>query len=334
MRAITRSFLLFAALLIGAELLTRFAFVRTMEGRFDYGYHPTVGFVEKPDGKVELQRAGGRRFFPQTFAQQRPEGTYRIMVIGDSVARGKSVKESYAGQLEKQLRAQGIQAECLNLGLPGYGARRKDIVLRQVMKYQPSLVILHVGMSNEYEDERESRRRDDFNSPHPKNWLMRSLVLRQLYEMKTEKIYWQWLPNTVRNQSGVSDANVELLATSDENTQREWLERLQKVTQDGLQRLQAARIPTLLVVQASNTKKEDGQGGILLDDRVTDSWTAPLTSDLVARVTMKSVIPPTQVTALYTDSNHVRPEGHRLIAEAIARTLKDKGWLPAPGIVK
>lgn len=328
MRVITRSFLLFVTILLVAELVTRFGFVRTMEGRFDYGYHPTAGFVEKSDGSVELQRSGGRRFFPQKFPLKRPADVYRVVVIGDSVARGKNVEQSYAGQLQAELKAQGIQAECINMALPGFGARRKDLVLRQALKYEPSLVILHVGASNEYEDEREWRRRSDFNSPHPKNWLMKSLVLRQFYEMKTEKIYWDWVPNHVRNQSGVSDANAEMAASSDETTQREWQERLIKVTTEGVNAAEAAKTPVMLVLQGINTRKPDPAGGLLLDDSAVEGWTAPLLNDQVARVRMKEIIPASQVAAIYSDSSHVRPEGHKLIAHAIAEELKRKHWLP------
>jgi len=328
MHLFTRSFLLFVAILLMAELAARFVFVRAMEGRFDYGYHPTAGFVEKSDGEVELHRSGGRRFFPQTFQKTRPEGVYRVMVIGDSVSRGKSVEQSYTGFLEKELQARGIQAECLNLSLPGFGARRKDLVIQQAEKYQPNLIILHVGTSNEYEDEREWQRRDDFNSPHPKNWLMHSMVLRQFYEMKTEKLYWQWLPRAVRSQAGVFDVNEELRASTDENTLREWKARVKQVTAQALERLHKAGIPTLLVLQASNTRQKTADGGVLLSDVAVADWTAPLVRDGVARISMKEVISPVQAAKMYTDSNHVKPEGHRLIAQAIAQTLSEKGWLP------
>lgn len=326
MRAITRSFLLFLAILVGAELVTRFCFTRTMEGRFDYGYHPTAGFSEESDGTVQLQRSGGRRFFPQTFEKKRPAGVYRVMVIGDSVARGKSVEESYTGQLEKELRARGIQAECINLSLPGFGARRKDLVAQQALKYEPNLIILHVGASNEYEDEREWRRRDDFNSLHPKNWLMRSLVLRQFYEMKTEKLYWQWLPLKVRNQTGDLDVDAELRASADEAMLEKWKTLVKEVTQQSVQRMQSAHIPSIIVTQAS--KKKDAAGTFFLDDSAVDDWTAGLVSADVARVPMKSVIAPNQIASIYSDTNHVRLEGHRLIAQAIIRTLQEKGWLP------
>lgn len=328
MRVLTRSFLLFAAILLTAELAARFVFTRTMEGRFDYGYHPTAGFVEKPTGEVELQRSGGRRFFPQTFQKKRPEDVYRVMVIGDSVSRGKSVEKSYTGFLEEALKAQGIQAECLNLSLPGYGARRKDLVIQQAQKYEPNLIILHLGISNEYEDEREWQRRDDFNSPHPKNWLMHSMVLRQFYEMKTEKIYWEWLPRAVRSQGGVVDENAELRANLDEKMMLEWKERVKQVTAQGVARLKQAGIPLLMVLQASNTRQKTADGGVLLNDGAVADWAMALAGDGVAQVSMKDIISPAQAAQWYTDSNHVRPEGHHLIAQAIAQAIKDKGWLP------
>ena len=213
MRAASKPFLCLLALLVGAELVVRVFFARSMAGRFDYGYHPTAGFVERADGTVRLERAGGRRFFPQSFSRERPTNTFRIFVIGDSVARGTSVESSYAGQLGEQLRARGVKAESFNLSVPGFGARRKQLVLEQALRYQPSLVILHVNDSNEYEDEREWRRREEFRGWHPRNWLMKSLAIRRLYELKQEKVYWEWLPASVRNQRAVSDADAEIKAS-------------------------------------------------------------------------------------------------------------------------
>lgn len=328
MRAITSAFLIFIALFIGAELTIRFGFIKTMEGRFDYGYHPTAGFDETDDGQVELLRTGGRRFFPQTFAQKKPAGTYRIMVIGDSVSRGKSVEESYSGQIQALLREQGIQAESINFSLPGYGARRKNVVLKQALKYQPDLVILHIGTSNEYEDEREWRRKMDFNPAHPQNWLMNSLLLRQLYEVKMEKVYWQWLPTEVRNQEGIFDVNAELRASTDENTQKLWTALVEKVTRESLQEIDAAHIPAVLVTQA--TRKNLPDGTAVLDDSQVNALTSGLIGENVARVPMKEVIPPDQIKALYLDANHVRRPAHLLLARAIITAVQEKGWLPTP----
>ena len=76
-RPITKAFLFAFALLCASELVVRVFFARNMSGRFDYGYNPTSGFEEHADGTVKLVRAGGRRFHPQSFKQQRPEGVFR-----------------------------------------------------------------------------------------------------------------------------------------------------------------------------------------------------------------------------------------------------------------
>ena len=56
-------------LLVGAELVVRVFFARSMSGRFEYGYSPTAGFVEHADGTVNLVHAGGRPFWPQEFSR-------------------------------------------------------------------------------------------------------------------------------------------------------------------------------------------------------------------------------------------------------------------------
>ncbi|NJK93062.1 MAG: hypothetical protein HC904_15325 [Blastochloris sp.] len=164
---LTHAFLIVLASLIAAELVVRIFFARNMSGRFDYGYHPTAGFVEQSDGTVRLVRAGGRRFRPQQFQMPKPAGTYRVFVIGDSVPRGPSLEGAYAWQLQEMLQKKGIQAEVLNLAVAGYGVRRNQIVLKQALTYQPDLIILHLYLGNEFEDQRERGRADDFNPGTP-----------------------------------------------------------------------------------------------------------------------------------------------------------------------
>jgi hypothetical protein len=325
MHAFTRSFVLLLVLWLALELAVRFVFVSSMEGRFDYGYHPTAGF-EEVDGQVNLKRTGGRRFFPQSFQKERPEGVYRVMVIGDSVARGTSVKESYAGYLQKELLAQGIKAECFNLGLPGFGARRKDLVVQQVLNYQPNLVILHVGSTNEYEDEREWGKKESFKSAHPKNWLMHSLAMRQAYAIKSEKINDQLLPQAVRAMGSAQDAMTEQSAGQDPEKQKLWKQLIETTTRQSVKRLQDAGIPTLLVTQV---KYELSHQTVTLDDSSLADWTPQLVSDQVLILPMKSVFSPDQARSLFMDSSHVLPEGHRMIAKSIAALLQEKAWLPA-----
>ena len=76
--------------------------------------------------------------------REKPPGTFRIAVIGDSFAMGWNVNEAdtYAAQLEASLRARGVDVEVLNFGLAGLDAvvaveRFHALALR----YDPDLVI-------------------------------------------------------------------------------------------------------------------------------------------------------------------------------------------------
>ena len=56
--AVTKSFLLCLALLVGAELVVRVFFVRSMSGRFDYGYLPGAGDEIGGYGTHAVRRVG------------------------------------------------------------------------------------------------------------------------------------------------------------------------------------------------------------------------------------------------------------------------------------
>ena len=326
-RTFTKSFLLVLVVLAIAEIAVRVFWSRGLTGRFDYGYHPTAGFVEKSDGSLDLVRAGGRKFFPQHFAQQRPPGTFRIMVVGDSVPRGPSFAETYSTRLAEQLRAQGVAAEGWNLCLPGYGAHRCHVVLAQALKYQPSLIIRHVNNSNEYEDEREWRRAQDFQGWHPKNLLMKSMLVRRLHEMKTEDVFWKLLPEKIRAQQGVNDAAAKIIAMTAEKEIRAWQERVRNYLKDDLDLCRQAGVPVLLVTQV----RLRGRGPqAKLDDSGLDTLARSFATPDVSVLSMKDALSGTDFAPLFMDTAHLRPEGHRVLARAIAEKIAAQ--LPQPAL--
>ena len=327
MRICSKAFLLFLGVLTGVELIARVFFVQTLSGRFDYGYAPKAGFVEHADGRVDLVRAGGRKFFPQGFNLHRPKDTFRIMVIGDSVPRGKNVESSYAGQLGKLLNDSGIRAESFNLCLPGYGARRKQVVLEQALKYEPSLIILHVNGSNEYEDEREWKRHEEFQSNHPRNWLMKSVILRRLYELNNEKVFWELLPLEIRSQSAVSDADAEVSASMNDEKLRAWDELVHSSTEACVQMADKAGVPVVLIAQTSFVWSS-GTGPFMMDQPFIQ-WFSRLENPHVACLSMKQVLAPQNFATLFSDTSHLKPEGHLIMAQAILDLLQQRKWLPS-----
>ena len=322
-RWVTKAFLLAVAIFAVSELGARVFFAQSVYGRFEYGYHPTAGFEEASDGSVRLLSAGGRRFRPQTFPRQRPPGTFRIMVVGDSVPRGGSLEGAYPAQLAAELAARGIRAEGLNLAVAGYGAHRLQIVLKKALDYQPSLVILHLNDSNEYEDEREFKRAEAFRGWHPQNWPMKSFIVRRLYEAKTEQLFWRWLPLPIRMQQMANDADAEIAASVTPEKRREWQERVRRYTTESVALARGRGVPILLVTQVRLEPKQAGPA--VLDAGELDQLAASLAGEGMYFLSMKQVFERLDCEALFADGAHLRREGHRILARAIADLLLAKG---------
>lgn len=318
-KLITPAFLMVVVILVLAEVSARIFFAQDISGRFAYGYDPQAGFSERRDGTVKLFRAGGRRFHPQAFQRHRPPETYRIMVIGDSVPRGPSFKAAYPWQLGQDLRQHLLKAECINLALPGYGARRCQVVLKKALEFEPSLIIIHVNDTNKWEDEREWRRSQEFKSWHPRHWLMKVFIFRRLYEAKQEKLFWPLVPDEVRLKAAVSDADAQVAASKDpaEIAARIHLAREKMVGNVALVRQH--HIPLLLISQC-RLEREDGRLPYLTDHGL-DPMCAALTGPGVYHLAMQEVFQVPDFPAYFADSGHLRPAGHQLLAQAICRKI-------------
>lgn len=323
MHIATRAFLFAVALLAGMEGVVRWGFNDIFVGRTDYGYHPTAGFVEKPD-RIALLRAGGRRFWPQTFAKPKPVGRFRIFTVGDSVARGKSLEQSYAWLLGERLRARGHDVESLNLAVPGYGVRRRLVVLEQVLKYEPDLVILHLNHTNEFEDEREWRRAQEARKWSPDQWLRKSYIIARLDQAKTENMFWK-LPAGVRSVREVNDHDAELAAVQHTEQGRVWDRFFREKTVETVRLLQARGVPVILLTKASLDATRSR-----LDDETQDAFANTLAGSGVGVVSTRQVfsVRPRFEQHFNRDGVHWQPQGHQVMAEAllpvIERAMQDR----------
>jgi hypothetical protein len=81
------------------------------------------------------------------YALEKPSGTFRILVLGDSVTfgHGATFETTYPYLLEKRLEAwrPDVRWEVWNLGVPGYNTRQELVYLQEVgRQYQPDLVVI------------------------------------------------------------------------------------------------------------------------------------------------------------------------------------------------
>jgi len=315
------SFLICVALLLATEVSVRYFLADNVSGRFQYGYSPTAGVVYESDGTVKLVRAGGRTYRPQSFKLKRDPGTIRIFTVGDSVPRGPSLKGAYPYILGQILNEKGIKTESFNLGTAGYGVRRCHVVLKQALTLHPSLIILHVNDSNEYEDEREWNRSQEFKSWAPKNWLMKSFIIRRLYEIKTEQIFWPLLPDVVRNQKDLNDFDAKLAALYNADKEKQWDALVRQETEKSVETVVAAHIPLILISRVTaRILPQDGT------PHLEKSWLNDFCESLVRpgvyHIPMYEVFKDQPVLPLFADSAHMHEPGHKILAEAIAARIE------------
>jgi len=157
---------IFIALLIG-ELALRFLNIEyplIYKGDRDRGaaLAPGVAGWIRTEGAsfVKINSQGLR---DREHTETKPDGVYRIAVLGDSYAEAVHVDmtDTFWSRLERNLSKCPVfadhQIEVINLGVSGYGTAQELITLRRhVWKYSPDMVLLAFFQGNDVEDNSRS----------------------------------------------------------------------------------------------------------------------------------------------------------------------------------
>lgn len=101
------------------------------------------GFEARVDGNLYRINEHGLRGGPITL--EKPAGTKRILVLGDSYAFGFGVdeKDTISAQLEVSIREKNPKVQVLNMGVPGYQTAQEEKVLRRDgLRFSPDVVVL------------------------------------------------------------------------------------------------------------------------------------------------------------------------------------------------
>ena len=124
--------------------------------RYEYrpGYRPTDQPFDGSHKGFAINRAGFRDY---EYPEQKPEGTYRIVVLGNSTTAGNGVANLdniYTKRLEKLLNTStdpSIRYEVLNMGVGGYQPLQEIETLREKgLKYNPDMVLVTFS-TNDFE---------------------------------------------------------------------------------------------------------------------------------------------------------------------------------------
>ncbi len=141
--------------------------------------HETRGWTLRPGDKahqrnldfdvtVEINEQGLR---DRPHAYDKPAGTRRIVVLGDSFMEAYQValEESLPHRLQESLADRDV--EVINLGVGGYGTAQELRALREEgLLYAPDLVVLAFFTGNDIQNNSRSLQIDTFGAEDPKVW--------------------------------------------------------------------------------------------------------------------------------------------------------------------
>jgi|SRR6476469_2682671 lysophospholipase L1-like esterase len=143
--------------LLSMEFVLRFVFpirvttigLRDAPKAARYGWalnpHQLIKILDPDTGVVYTDYANSEGWRDRERSLQRRPNTLRILVLGDSVTYGAIVgqADTYTAILERKLRANGVDAEVINISYGGWGADQElEALSLEGLAYKPDLVIL------------------------------------------------------------------------------------------------------------------------------------------------------------------------------------------------
>lgn len=124
------------------ELLRVYTHLTDVKGR--YRSHPRLPYVPTP-GYPSHESHG---FRGREVEVPKPSGRLRVACLGASTTYGHDLPwtDAWPARLEELLRAEGLDVDVVNAGVPGWVSRETLIGLRErVLPVQPDLVVVYQG---------------------------------------------------------------------------------------------------------------------------------------------------------------------------------------------
>jgi len=143
------------------ELLSRATFMKMptmraieIKSPYQFSKNQNIGYEMKHNDPPNTTHDFDYR--NRIFSVDRPDNSFRIIAIGDSVTVGVAlVKDYYPSVLEEILNNFSAfkKFEVLNFGVGGYGIFQKKILLEEeILKYNPDLIILQLEVMDVFEN--------------------------------------------------------------------------------------------------------------------------------------------------------------------------------------
>jgi lysophospholipase L1-like esterase len=335
----------------GAELVARFV-VKVQPKVERFQLHPDLGWEWTPgydatetyygvSYRMAISRQSLRN---EEIIVPKPDGTYRIIVLGDSITEGPGVglEDTFAKLLERSLRAAypARPVEVINAGTGDYSTEQERIWLQERgLKYEPDLVILDIYLN----DARTFTRPPALVAFVHNFFIQRSAfyyyyfnVLRgQRVEQEEASPDFRFrFSDTWKSRAWVTDPDTltRLIQEANQDWGSAWNEHnLTRIEDNLVQIVQSTRehsiglLLVLLPVDAQVYAQVDTPLGL---DRPQQELISFARKQDVPVLDLLPVLRANRAQDLFYDQAHFRPTTHGLVADAILQALREQRLLP------
>lgn len=306
---------------------------------YDWELIPGASGVGEEGEVIQINSAGMR---DREYSVEKPAASKRIAVLGDSFTFGMAVEleDTYVKQLERLFRKQGFSVEVMNFGVIGYGMWQFRVLLEEkVLAYDPDVIVVGFFLDDmaastpPYEKDENWKGHNPFekllNDDPSVLYLVNILrnvnqLLESKYRYKRGHRYLQGIEER-KQEIGPGDSPHAFYKLQTGTSKPAVYERFEGAVKRFAERTREADVPLVAayIPDASQLHESDRQYA----NGVMNAAATKAGFDLVDLTPRFEAFADPRELYLFPLDAHTSPEGHRVIAEAIAEVVLEQGLL-------
>jgi lysophospholipase L1-like esterase len=303
-----------------------------------YELRPNARYSDRKFSERSMTNSHGQWDIERTY--DKPAGTRRILVLGDSVVLSGDVFDIYdtmTMQLEKRLASQGI--EVLNFGVTGYCTRAEAELLKvKGIAYDPDLVFV-LFVNNDYKNLNLDMTRIHFERPDVAETLFVHSSLFRLLSIKLNLFHFNDQLEVMRVADPRTGDDAEILErhakSIGSNNVEDGIRLIKELSEEHGFELVLLVWPSfghdeIVDVETYPGRRRGDPGGVLVIERIAHRYEVPSfrLSDYFRKhfseVKENSANPSLTPLSYYTvDGMHANSNGCRTAAEAMEYVLRN-----------
>jgi lysophospholipase L1-like esterase len=264
--------------------------------------------------------------FKTKYSIEKPEGVYRIILTGGSVARGREPEFSISAYLEKELKEKFPQknVQVINAGVSAYGVQQEFMLIQMILQhYKPDMIVALDG----YNDMLTFKMNRFYSSGYalpPHHWKEFRIIKDKEFENKWFSRFSAPFYNTNRAKDFLIRSSMEKKYDWNSVTDsmaKQHANAFWNVVNDQHDFCRAkniAYVNFLQPVRFYNRHSEPDNPELRALSKIYAAIEQHYTADDFAHTLVPAFH---KCKSMFTDDCHITPEGNQIIAKAMAEKI-------------